>query len=54
MVIGAAAVLLLGMIVLTGCPEAQDMVKPIASEPADTTPWTMVGEVAGAVRRDGN
>ena len=45
MTIGAAAVLLLGMIVLTGCPEAQDMVKPIVNEPADTTPPTMVGEV---------
>ena len=44
-VVGAAAVLLLGMLVLTGCPEAQNMMQPVVSEPADTTPPAMVGEV---------
>ena len=37
-----AAVLLLGMIVLTGCPEAQNMMEPVVTEPADTT---LVGDM---------
>lgn len=46
MMIGAAVLLLLGMIALTGCPEAQNMMQPVVSEPADTTPPpAMVGEM---------
>ena len=37
--------LLLGMIALTGCPEAQNMMQPVVSEPADTTPPVTVGEM---------
>ena len=44
-VTGATIVLLLGMVVLTGCPETQNMMKPVVNEPADTKPPTMVGEV---------
>ena len=31
--------------VLTGCPEAQQMMKPVVTEPEDTTPPVTVGEV---------
>ena len=44
-VVGATAVLLLGMVVVTGCPEAQNMMQPVVNEPADTTPPAIVGEM---------
>ena len=31
--------------VLTGCPEAQNMMKPVITEPADTEPPAMVGDM---------
>ena len=33
------------VVVLTGCPEAQNMMKPVVDEPADTKPPAMVGDM---------
>lgn len=41
--VGVGVLLMLGMIALIGCLEAQNMMQPVVSEPADTTPPAMVG-----------